>query len=300
MPGKGEIMKRWTNKIKNKQYGQAMVEFALTLPVFLLAVIGVIELSRFFLVYSSVYTASREASRYGTSVGEDKTLPNYMNCTEIATRAQDMGFFGGVNAGEVVVYYESTPGTKLGDCGTFEPKLGDRLVVEAQAEYIPLIAGFVLPDGITVSATNGRTIMKEIKLESTPIPIPLCSDEVKFNGTPASDLNNKTYSVFVKNISTETHYELIGAVVSSYDSNNRLLDEIFWSTNSIWKRAPSEGQIFPNFIWSSQYNKILYAGDQIPIRFIFSLPIKKDSINLKFSLTFQNTTIRTKTCVLYW
>lgn len=149
-------------KISPKTKGQAMAEFALTIPVFLLLVFGIIELSRFFLVYSSVFTAVREATRYGSSVG-DPANPNYQNCEMIAETAVRMGNFGGVQTADVTVYFESEPGTWVADCDPnddpedrYQPVLGDRVVVEINTDYDSLLG--VVPD-LTVSAENGRTIM---------------------------------------------------------------------------------------------------------------------------------------------
>ena len=155
-------MKRIKNKFFGGSKGQAMAEFALTIPVFLLLVFGIIELSRFFLVYSSVFTAVREATRYGSSVG-DAAIPNYQNCEMIAETAVRMGNFGGVQPNDVIVYFESEPGTWVADCDPdddpedrYQPVLGDRVVVEIDTNYDSLLG--VVPD-LTVSAENGRTIM---------------------------------------------------------------------------------------------------------------------------------------------
>lgn len=178
-------MNKFKNKLSNQPKGQAMAEFALTIPVFLLLIFGVIELSRYFLVYSSIFTATREATRYGSSVG-DTELPNYQNCEMMAETAVRMGNFGGVQANDISIYYESEPGAWVADCDPavdpedrYKPKLGDRVVVEISTDFDSLLG--VVPD-MTVDASNGRTIMLGVlKLgsvivnedpdeESTPVP----------------------------------------------------------------------------------------------------------------------------------
>ena len=201
-------MRRLKRKIQNRQYGQAMAEFALTLPIFLLLVFGVIELSRFFLVYSSVFTAVREATRYGSSVG-DQANPNYQNCEMITETAVRMGNFGGVQTEDVIVYFESEPGTWVADCNPdddpddrYQPVLGDRVVVEINTNYDSLLG--VVPD-LTVSAQNGRTIMLGVQSQvavintvnpggeatstSTPIPtqIPTQTDVPTATPEPTED-----------------------------------------------------------------------------------------------------------------
>lgn len=158
--------------------GQAMAEFALTIPVFLLLVFGIIELSRFFLVYSSVFTAVREATRYGSSVG-DEGIPNYLDCSEIAETAVRTGHFGGVQKGDVTISYqredkdEDPPWKIVAICyeNGSEPinveggkeythTLGDRIYIEISTDYKSLLG--VVPD-LTVNASNGRTIMFGVK-----------------------------------------------------------------------------------------------------------------------------------------
>jgi len=63
--------------------------------------LGVLNFHAFFLAYSSVYTASREAPRFASSVG-GLGQPNYLQCAEIANVSVDMGFFGGVNFEDVM------------------------------------------------------------------------------------------------------------------------------------------------------------------------------------------------------
>ncbi len=173
------------NKDSKNSRGQAMAEFALTIPVFLLLIFGVIELSRYFLVYSSIFTATREATRYGSSVG-DESLPNYQNCEMIAETAVRMGNFGGVQSNDISIYYETEPGTWVADCDPavenskrYKPKLGDRIVVEISTDFDSMLD--IVPD-MTVNASNGRTIMlgvinqgsvivtEDSDDESTPVP----------------------------------------------------------------------------------------------------------------------------------
>lgn len=289
-------------KIQNKQYGQAMVEFALTLPIFLLAVIGVIELSRFFLVYSSVYTASREAARYGASVGDDG-ITHYMDCDGIRQVAQDTGFFGGVNTTNVDVYYESTPEDTPVLCPSDVP-LGYRLVVEAQAEYIPLIAGFVLPERITVSARNGRTIMKEIEVLATPLPIPVCSDDIRFVTTtlnnPGASQKEKLY-IDIKNNSANATYELISVTDIIWDNTKppaRYLQSVTWGGKTIWVKPTSVKVEPPISItsFSAQVNRNLIPGSTTRLIFVFDKNVPETI--MKFRSTFQHINAQFSPCIL--
>ena len=56
------------NPKKNK--AQAMVEFALVLPILLMLLYGILEAGRLLFIYSTIVTASRQAVRYGSATGE--------------------------------------------------------------------------------------------------------------------------------------------------------------------------------------------------------------------------------------
>lgn len=150
------------SNMNRTQYGQGIVEFALTIPVFLALVVGIIEFSRYFLIQSAIFTASREATRYGSSVGEGG-LPNYKNCEQIAETAVRMGSFGGIQYDDISIYYESSPGVWVADCNPgvepanrYNPILGDRVVVEINTEFRSLVG--IVPD-VNIHSSNGRTIM---------------------------------------------------------------------------------------------------------------------------------------------
>src|SRR5688500_20180643 len=51
--------------------GQAIVEFALALPILLALLVGILEVGRMLFIHSSVTNASREASRYASVIGRD-------------------------------------------------------------------------------------------------------------------------------------------------------------------------------------------------------------------------------------
>ena len=189
-------MKFQKNHFK-KEFGQGLVEFALALPVFLLAVFGVIELSRFFLVYSSVYTASREATRYGSSVEKISNVPHYLDCNGIKQAGMDVGFFAGLTASDIEIRYESSPSTENISSNSkfdnltrtcedynasylsnpdrfFDITTGDRIVIRTIATYKPILG--ILPE-MPVQAINGRTIMMDLDIQgispgrpNTPTP----------------------------------------------------------------------------------------------------------------------------------
>ncbi len=52
---------------KRSARGQSLVEFALTLPILLLILVGVVDLGRVYYSYMTVINASREGARYGAA-----------------------------------------------------------------------------------------------------------------------------------------------------------------------------------------------------------------------------------------
>jgi hypothetical protein len=60
---------------RSKQRGQAMVEFALIFPIFILLLVGLFDLGRVIWVNDTLATAAREAARYAIVHGAKSTCP---------------------------------------------------------------------------------------------------------------------------------------------------------------------------------------------------------------------------------
>jgi Flp pilus assembly protein TadG len=68
--------------------GQGLVEFALTLPLLILIMVGILDLGRIYFAYMSIVNASREGARAGAASNEPPLL-NPNTCTStIFARAQ--------------------------------------------------------------------------------------------------------------------------------------------------------------------------------------------------------------------
>src|SRR5512147_688149 len=85
-----------------KSRAQALVEFAIALPLLLLLLYGIIEIGRFLFMYSTVVTASRSAVRYAATTGLGNGTGNanevrYQDCDGIRDMAQRYGFVGKFN-----------------------------------------------------------------------------------------------------------------------------------------------------------------------------------------------------------
>jgi hypothetical protein len=74
---------------QDAERGQALVEFALTVPIFLMLVFGIIDLARLVFAYTQVIDAARQGVRYGIVEGLEKGNYQYLDCNGIKNAAQD-------------------------------------------------------------------------------------------------------------------------------------------------------------------------------------------------------------------
>jgi Flp pilus assembly protein TadG len=101
-----------TNRLRDTQRGQALVEFALIVPVFILLVMGIFDLGRAVYGYNTVNNAAREGARLAIV---DQTI------TEIKTEAVNHAVGLGLGVNDVTVDFRSssTPGT-ANSCATLQ------------------------------------------------------------------------------------------------------------------------------------------------------------------------------------
>jgi Flp pilus assembly protein TadG len=169
---------------------QAMVEFAIVLPVLLMLLFGIIEASRMIFMYAMVVNASRDAVRYASAYGVgDDGYVKYSDCRQIREIAKRSGFLLNLSmnatSGDIRITYDNgnlpNP-TKIVtevsagnacDLSTLgeDPQVvgnvdsGDRVTVKVTAQYKPLVP--LLPiRPTTFSSTSSRTILGIFKLGS--------------------------------------------------------------------------------------------------------------------------------------
>ena len=80
---------------QNPKRGQAMTEFALIVPVFILLVLAIFEFGRAFYIYSAIANAAREGARVGI------VRPSDTNA--IKNRAIENAVFVGLTTGDITV-----------------------------------------------------------------------------------------------------------------------------------------------------------------------------------------------------
>ena len=153
------------NKVNSKPRGQAMVEFAIALPVLLMMLVGIMEVGRLVFMYTLVTNASRDAVRYASAYGRGEDgLLKYKNCAGIKFAARQSAYI--VTLTSISVTYDSGPaGSSKGTCDAssgedadIDVDTGDRVIVTVQATYNPIVS--LLPIGSrTFTATSRRTIL---------------------------------------------------------------------------------------------------------------------------------------------
>jgi Flp pilus assembly protein TadG len=158
---------------------QAMVEFAIALPVLLMLLVGLMEVGRMLFMYASVVNSSRDAVRYASAYGRsedigDGNLLKYKYCDGIATTAKASGFFLNLQDTDITITYDTGPGgSSLGSCppatttgeASINVDTGDRVTVTVSADYDPILSLLPIPSR-TFTASSSRTILGIMKLDN--------------------------------------------------------------------------------------------------------------------------------------
>lgn len=153
-----------------KDFGQGMVEFALTLPILLMLVIGVMEFGRLLFFYSAITTGTREAARYGAGSGlTASTAARYQDCQGIRDSAKRISGLAGIQDADIVVVYDQGPGeAAIGTCpvGGTGPALdlGDRIIVTVSGEFQPVVPIVNVPP-LEITSVARRTILKDVEVK---------------------------------------------------------------------------------------------------------------------------------------
>lgn len=157
--------------------GQGMTEFALTLPILLVLLIGITEFGRLLFTYSAVVTAAREASRYGAAAGvNDSGILYYQDCDGIRATAIQIGSIANIpNASNatngVVITYDRGPSTSAVGSGCPAPgpstvilNKGDRIIVRVSTQFIPTSGLIPNLPVMTISSEVKRTVVTNVSV----------------------------------------------------------------------------------------------------------------------------------------
>jgi Flp pilus assembly protein TadG len=114
---------------RERDRGQALVEFALVIPIFLLIVLGLFDLGRAVFYHTTLSNASREAVRVGIVD---------QNANAIRTRALEAsGGVMSVSSGDVVISHLNPDLSSGGTCSTAPYDIGCVVKVEMTHEFQP-------------------------------------------------------------------------------------------------------------------------------------------------------------------
>lgn len=167
-------MKKSLLNSKWKITAQAMVEFALALPVLLLVVYGLLETGRLLFIYASVVTAARQAARYASASGDNGSGTNYYNdCAGIRAAANKVAFIQTFSS--IDIKYDNGPSPTWQQSGcpistansTAHPQNGDRVGVTVSAQFSPIVP-LVPFRPFTITSTSNRSLLINAYIAVTP------------------------------------------------------------------------------------------------------------------------------------
>ena len=132
--------RRINRRIAQAPTAQGMVEFALVLPLLLVVMLAVIEFGRLLFIYSAVFTASREAARYGAATGiTSGNTARYQDCTGMRAAAMHIGDLVGISNSDIAISYDNGTGSTIGGCpvnglGPADITLGDIIRIKDKSK----------------------------------------------------------------------------------------------------------------------------------------------------------------------
>lgn len=151
--------------------GQAIVEFAIVLPILLMVLVGVLEVGRYLFIVSAATNASRNAVRYASAVGRDDAygLTKFNYCFGIRKVARDSAYLVPTSDIAVSISYDDGAGNSIGTCSNFTEgavdtslsnaiETGDRVTVTVNVQYRPMVNLVPIKPQLIKSETS-RTIL---------------------------------------------------------------------------------------------------------------------------------------------
>ena len=159
-----------------KENAQAIVEFAIVLPILLMVLVGILEVGRMAFLYVAVNNASRDAARYASALGldNDGLHTKYNYCDGIKNVAIKSAFPIIITASDIAIDYDHGPGLSAFDSctGTYDTGVSvnsgtniDRVNVTISTIYKPMVNLVPLPQR-PISAISSRTILGVLKLDT--------------------------------------------------------------------------------------------------------------------------------------
>ncbi len=151
---------------KRHRKGQGLVEFALVMPIFLTLIMGIVEFSRLMIIYTGAATASREAARYGASVGVGPSgIEHYRDCAGIRATAKRISGLAPIEDSDITIQYDNpSTGFFEASCPPSKFELGDRIVVQVNLTFDPIVPLINVPP-IPISSETKRTVLRDVYIK---------------------------------------------------------------------------------------------------------------------------------------
>lgn len=171
-------------KLQGSRRAQAMVEFMLVLPILVILLYGIIELSRLIFIVASVANGSRQAARYGAGSGEPNSgVTYYQDCEgirEVANRSAILTEFDEVNItydrgvtaeGEQIPILDIDPSPDADTCPVEDDVIrnGDRIIVQVSASYEPILSLNNI-EPLDIVSANARTFLISVPIFGSAFP----------------------------------------------------------------------------------------------------------------------------------
>jgi Flp pilus assembly protein TadG len=163
-----------------KSPAQAMVEFALVLPILLLLIYGLLEVGRLLFIYSSVVSAARQAARYASTTGVNASGTfRYRDCDGMRDAAQRVAFIDDFPDADIEIWHDEGEGVnEVSYCSsgtsfdtTFTPTTGNinRVRVRVHTQYTPIVP--IVPlQPFVIESISARTILVSVPIVITAAP----------------------------------------------------------------------------------------------------------------------------------
>jgi Flp pilus assembly protein TadG len=129
--------------------GQALVETALTILVFIFVLMGVVDVSRAVWNYNTLSNAVREGARYGIVHGSASTAPAGPTANNAAVEAHVEDFSSGLRLSELTVNSSWPDGNN---------QKGSRVTVAASYDFQPTFGSLLGIPSVTMTASSTMNI----------------------------------------------------------------------------------------------------------------------------------------------
>ncbi|TFH37578.1 MAG: pilus assembly protein [Anaerolineales bacterium] len=143
--------------------GQTLVEFALILPAFLMLIMGIVEFGRLVINYAGVASSSREAARYGATVGVNAFgVEHFSDCAGIRAEAKRVAVIAPITDSDITIQYDNpSTGFFEASCPPSRFELGDRIIVSVSINFDPIVPLLNL-GSIPLSSETRRTVLRDV------------------------------------------------------------------------------------------------------------------------------------------